>query len=109
MYIGKYCLLHQLVSDVLGQCPLLIPVVNEYPIDSSSMGFPLDVIDPPPEAPVLLLINNCQNLLLPLFIHALLCVSEAIMEMLLPVLFAVFPEVVTLFQTNLEAQKDFLD
>jgi hypothetical protein len=31
------------------------------------------------------------------------------MEMLPPVLFAVFPEVVTLFQANLEAQKDFLD
>ncbi len=31
------------------------------------------------------------------------------MEMLLPVFFAMFPEVVTLFQANLEAQKDFLD
>ncbi len=109
MYIGKYCLLHRLLSDVLGQCPLLIPVVNGYPTDSSSAGFPHDVIDLPPEAPVFLSINNCQNLLLPLFVHALLCVSEAIKEILPPVLFAVFPEVVTLFQANLEVQKDFLN
>jgi hypothetical protein len=30
------------------------------------------------------------------------------MEMLPPVLFAMFPEVVTLFQAHLEAQEDFL-
>ncbi len=108
MNIGKYCLLHRLLSDVLGQCPLLIPVINEYLTDRSSVGLPHDIIDPPPEAPVLLLIDNCQDLLLPLFILALSCVHEAIMEMLLPVLFAMFPEVVTLFQAHLEAQEDFL-
>jgi hypothetical protein len=31
------------------------------------------------------------------------------MEMLPPALFAVFPEVVTSFQANLKAQKDFLN
>jgi hypothetical protein len=30
------------------------------------------------------------------------------MEMLPPVLFAIFPEVVTLFQAHLEVQEDFL-
>ncbi len=37
------------------------------------------------------------------------CILEAIAKVLLPILLAVFPETVTLFQANLEAQEDILD
>jgi hypothetical protein len=38
----------------------------------------------------------------------LLCILEAIAKVLLPILLAVFPETVTLFQANLEVQEDLL-
>jgi hypothetical protein len=37
------------------------------------------------------------------------CILEAIAKVLSPILLAVFPEMVKLFQANLEAQEDLLD
>ncbi len=103
MDVGKYCLLYRLLSNVLGQCPLLIPILDEYMLDRPSTGHSHDVIDPPPEALILLLVYNGQNLLLPLFILSLLCVLEAVVEVLLPILLTVLPERFTLFRANLES------
>ncbi len=102
MDVGNFFLLYRLLSDVLSQGPLLIPILDEYMTDGSSMGLSHDVIDPPPEALVLLLVYNGQNILFPLFILTLLCIPEAVMEMLLPILLTVLPEIVTLFQADLE-------
>jgi hypothetical protein len=108
MDVGKYCLLHILLSDVLDHCPLLIPVLDKYTINGSSMGLSHDIIDLPLEALVLLLVYNGQNLLFLLFILTILCIIEAAVKVLLLFL-AVHPKIVKLFQADFEAQENFLN
>jgi hypothetical protein len=92
-----------LLSDVLGQCPLLIPILDNYTMNKSSMGLSHDVIDPSPEDPVLLLAYYGQNLLLLLLVLTLSCVLEAVVKVVLLILLTVLPKIVTVFQANLEA------
>ncbi len=109
MGVDKYRTLHQLLGDVFGQCPLLIHIFNKHAMNRTSMSPSHDVIDPPPEAPVLLTLDYGQYLLLPLLILTLPCVFEAVMKVLLLVLHTILAKVVALFQANLEVMENFLD
>ncbi len=109
MDVGKYCVLHQLLGDAFGQCPLLICIFNKHVTNRTFMGLSHDVIDPPPEDLVLLTVNYGQYLLLLLLILTLPCVFEAVMKVLLPVLLTVFAKEVALFQAYLEALENFLN
>jgi hypothetical protein len=87
----------------------LVSIFNQNPTNKAATRLAHDVIDPPPEALVLLLVNYGQYLLLPFFILALLCISEAVVKVLPPVLLTMFPEVVALFQVNLKPLEDLSD
>jgi hypothetical protein len=110
MDVGKYCVMHLLLCDVFSQCPLLICIFNKHATNGTSTGLFHDIIDPPPEALVLLMVDYGQYLLLLLLILTLPCVFEAVvMKVLLPLLLTVFAKVVALFQANLKALENFLD
>jgi hypothetical protein len=93
------------LGDVLGQCPLLIHILDEDTSNIASTGLSHDIIDSPPEALVLLMVDyGCSSSL---------SRAAAVMEVLLsPVLLTVtvLPKIVTLFQAkNLETLEDLLN
>jgi hypothetical protein len=74
MDVDKVCFLCWLLGDVLGQCPLLIHILDEGTSNiASTPGLSHDVIDSSPEALVLLTVDYGQYLLVPLFILTLPC------------------------------------
>ncbi len=76
--------------------------------NQSTVGLSHDVIYPPPEAPILFLLNDGQYLLLALVILAVSCILKTFIEMLLPVVLAMNLEIVALFNAGFEMLEDLL-
>ncbi len=111
MGVSKDCFLHWLLGDVLGQCPFLIHILDKDMSKQSLLHRPfpwLDWSDSRSSGPSHSRLAYGQYLLLPLFILTFPCSLNTVMKVLLPVLLTVLPEIVTLFQANLETLEDLL-
>ncbi len=68
-----------------------------------------DIVEAPPETPVLFLLNDSQNLTFRLLVLFLLGGLQAAIQVLTLIVFTMLPEVVALINSGLEAEVYFLD
>jgi hypothetical protein len=86
-----------------------INLLNLYIKTFSTPWLVEGIVEALPKVTVLLSLNDCQNLAFGLLVLLLLCGLKTAIQVLSPIVLAVLPEMVTLFDTGLEMQVYFFD
>ncbi len=105
--VAQNRLMKALFAIVLLNCS--INLLNLYVKTCSAPWLVEGIVEALQKVTVLLSLNDCQNLVFCLLVLLLLCSLKIEIQVLSPIVLAVLPEMVTLFNTGLEVQVYFFD
>jgi hypothetical protein len=95
--IVKNCLLNQCLGGMLDLLAFVVWVIRDDMTDQSSFHLAHCIIDTTPKTPVLLTLDDGQDFSLPCFLLGLPGGCKALVQVLCPVVFSMFPIEVAMF------------